>query len=59
MSFLWGRGAFLPTFQTKLKFYEISIYLHKVTELCVNKSFGHVETSDLVLKSIKLASCGS
>ena len=32
-----GVGAFLPTFPTKLKFYEISIYLHKVIELCINK----------------------
>ena len=58
MSFLRA-WAFLPTFPTKLKFYEISIYLHEVIELCINKSFGHVETADLVLKSIKLASNGS
>ena len=33
--------------------------VHKLSELCTNIHFGHVKTADIVLKSIKLACCGS
>ena len=51
--------AFLPNFQTKLKYDKISIYLVKITELCINKYFIHVKTLHVVLNPIKLACCGS
>ena len=59
MSLSWGGGTFLPNFQTKLKYDKISVYLVKITELCINKYFTHVKTLDIVLNPINLAYCGS
>ena len=33
--------------------------VHELSELCTNIHFGHVQTADIILKSIKLACCES
>ena len=53
------RGAFLPNFQSKLKFDKIHIYSLKITKLCINKYFVHVKTPYLFLNPKKLPCCGS
>ena len=54
-----GGGAFLPNFQTKLKFDKMSIYSLKLTKLCINKHFAGVKALHIVLNPINLACCGS
>ena len=45
-----GGGAFLPNFQTKLKFDKMSIYSLKLTKLCINKYFAGVKSLHNSLK---------
>ena len=52
-------GAFLPNFQTKLKFDKMSIYSLKLTKLCMNKHFAGVKAFDIVLNPINVVCCGS
>ena len=52
-------GAFLPNFQTKLKFDKMSIYSLKLTKMCMNKHFAGVKTLDIVLNPINVVCCGS
>ena len=54
-----GGGAFLPNFQTKLKFDNMSIYSLKLTKLSINKHFAGVKSLHIVLNPINLACCGS
>ena len=54
-----GGGAFLPNFQTKLKFDKMSIYSLKLTKLCINKHFAGVKALHIVLNPINLVCCGS
>ena len=51
--------AFLPNFQTKLKFDKMSIYSLKLTKLCMNKHFAGVKALDIVLNPINVVCCGS
>ena len=54
-----GGGAFLPNLQTKLKFDKMSIYILKLTKLCMNKQFAGVKALDIVLNPINVVCCGS
>ena len=57
--FAGGGGAFLPNFQTKLKFDKMSIYSLKLTKLCINKHFAGVKSLHNVLNPVNLACCRS